>query len=113
MGHKALAQMACVAKPDTILAWYRRLIAQKFDGSKHRRYPGRPRIEPKLEALIVQMAKENSGWGYDRIVGVLSSLGYTVSDETVGNILKRHGIARPRSGAKPGRGRSLFKRIWR
>jgi hypothetical protein len=50
-----------VATPDTILAWYRKLIAHKFDGSKHRRYPGRPRIEPKLEALIVQMAKENSG----------------------------------------------------
>ena len=61
LGRKALAQVACVAKPDTILAWYRRLIARKFDGSKHRRYPGRPRIEPKLEALIVQMAKENSG----------------------------------------------------
>jgi putative transposase len=60
LGRKALAQVACVAKPDTILAWYRRLIAQKFDGSKDRRYPGRPRIEPKPEALIGQMAKENS-----------------------------------------------------
>jgi hypothetical protein len=50
------------------------------------------RIEPKLEALIVQMAKENSGWGYDRIVGALANLGYDVSDETVGNVLKRHGI---------------------
>ena len=54
LGRKALAQVACVAKPDTILAWYRKLIAQKFDGSKHRRDPGRPPIEPKLEALIVQ-----------------------------------------------------------
>jgi putative transposase len=42
MGRKALAQVTCVAKPDTILAWYRRLIAQKFDGSKQRTYPGRP-----------------------------------------------------------------------
>ena len=81
-----------MAKPDTILAWYRKLIAQKFDGSQYRRYPGRPRIEPKLEALIVQMAKENSGWGYDRIAGALANLGYTVSDETVGNVLKRNGI---------------------
>ena len=61
LGRKALAQVASVAKPDTILAWYCRLIAHKFDGSQYRRYPGRPRIEPKLEALIVQMAKENSG----------------------------------------------------
>jgi hypothetical protein len=93
LGRKALAEVACVAKPDTILAWYRRLIANKFDGSKHRRYPGRPPIEPKLEALIVQMAKDNSGWGYDRIVGALANLGYTVSDQTVGNVLRRHGIA--------------------
>ena len=63
LGRRALAQVASVAKPDTILAWFRKLIAHKFDGSKYRRYPGRPRIEPKLEALIVQMAKENSGWG--------------------------------------------------
>ena len=93
LGRKALAYVACVAKPDTILAWYRRLIARKFDGSKHRRYAGRPRIEPELETLIVQMAKENSGSGYDRIVGALANLGYEVSDETVGNVLRRHGIA--------------------
>ena len=68
LGRKALAQVACIAKPDTILGWYRRLIAQKFDGSKRRSYPGRPPVEAKLEALIVQIAKENSGWGYDRIV---------------------------------------------
>ena len=86
LGRKALAQVACVAKPDTILAWYRKLIAQKFDGSKHRNYPGRPPIEAKLEALIVQMAKDNSGWGYDRIVGALANLGYIVSDQTVGDV---------------------------
>ena len=77
----------------TILAWYRRLVAQKFDGSKYREYPGRPTVEPKLEGLVVRMARENSGWGYDRIVGALANLGYTVSDQTVGNILRRHGIA--------------------
>ena len=93
LGRKALAQVACVAKPDTILAWYRKLVAKKFDGSKHPGYPGRPRIEPKLEELIVKMARENSGWGYDRIVGALANLGYTVSDQTVGNVLKRYGIA--------------------
>ena len=93
LGRKALAQVACVAKPDTILAWYRKLIAKKFDGSKYRRYPGRPRIEPKWEELIVKMARENAGWGYDRMVGALANLGYTVSDQTVGNVLQRHGIA--------------------
>jgi hypothetical protein len=91
-GRKALAQIACVAQPDTILAWYRRLIAGQFDGSRQRTYPGRPRIGPEIEALIVRMARENSGWGYDRIVGALANLGHHVSDQTVGNVLRRHGI---------------------
>ena len=77
LGRKALEDVANAAKPDTILGWYRRLVARKFDGSKARRYPGRPRIEPELEELVVRMAKENIGWGYDRIVGALANLGYT------------------------------------
>ena len=93
LGRKALKDVACVAKPETILAWYRRLIAKKFDGSKFRSDPGRPRIGREVTDLIVQMAKENSGWGYDRIVGALANLGHLVSDQTVGNILRRHGIA--------------------
>ena len=80
-------------KPDTILAWHRKLIAQKFDGSRQRKAPGRPPIDPELETLVVRLAKENRSWGYDRIVGALANLGYTVSDQTVGNILKRHAIA--------------------
>ena len=93
LGRKALKPVALVAKPDTILAWYRRLIAEKFDGSKHRSYPGRPRVEREVTELIVRMARENSGWGYDRIIGALANLGHVVSDQTVGNVLRRHGIA--------------------
>jgi transposase len=92
LGRRSLAEVAVVAKPDTILAWYRRLVAQKFDGSKRRSYPGRPPVGREIEELVVQMARENSGWGYDRIVGALSNLGHVVSDQTVGNILRRHGI---------------------
>src|SRR6476659_7405047 len=76
LGRKCLAEVACVAKPETILAWYRRLIARKFDGSQHRSYPGRPRVAPELEALILRMAQENNGWGYDRIAGALANLGH-------------------------------------
>jgi putative transposase len=90
---KALREVACVAEPDTILAWYRKLIAQKFDRSKHRQYPGRPSVSSEVEALVVRMARENSGWGYDRIVGALANLGHRLSDQTVKNILRRHGIA--------------------
>jgi putative transposase len=92
LGKQALAEVATIVKPDTILAWHRKLITQKFDGSQQRQSPGRPTIDPELEALIVRMAQENRSWGYDRIVGALTNLGYTVSDQTVGNILKRHGL---------------------
>ena len=92
LGRKALEDVANAVKPDTLLAWYRRLIAHKFDGSKSRCYPGGPRIDDEIEHLVVRMAKENSDWGYDRIVGAMANLGYTLSDQTVGNILQRHGI---------------------
>jgi transposase InsO family protein len=92
LGRKALEEVASLVKPDTILAWYRQLIAQKFDGSPQRKARGRPKIDQELEALVVRMAQENRRWGYDRIAGALAHLGYTISDQTVGNILKRHGI---------------------
>jgi hypothetical protein len=79
LGRKALAEIATVAQPDTILAWYRKLVAHKFDGSKARRGPGRPRVARAVEQLIVRMAEENRDWGYDRIVGALANLGYQVS----------------------------------
>jgi putative transposase len=92
LGRKALEEVANVMKPDTIMGWYRKLVARKFDGSKSCRYPGRPRIDGEIEALVVRMARENSSWGYDRIVGAMANLGYTLSDQTVGNILQRHDI---------------------
>jgi putative transposase len=93
LGKKALAEVAHVVKPDTILVWHRQLVAQKFDGSQQRTTLGRPKIDAELEALVVRMARENRSWGYDRIVGALANLGCTVSDQTVGNVLKRHGMA--------------------
>lgn len=93
LGRKGLEKVALVAKPETILGWFRKLVAQKFDGSKHRSYPGRPRIAAEVEVLIVQMARDNAGWGYDRIAGALAHLGHSVSDQTVGNVLCRYGIA--------------------
>ena len=92
LGKQALAEVATMAKPDTILAWHRRLIAQKFDGSAQRKAPGRPKINKELEALVVRMAQENRSWGYNRLAGALKHLGYTISDQTVGNILKRYGL---------------------
>ena len=87
LGRKVLAEVATVVRPDT-----RKRVARKFDGSKARRSPGRPRIKREVEQLIVRMAKENDDWGYDRIVGALANLGYKVCDQTVGNVLQRHGL---------------------
>ena len=58
LGKKALEDVAHIVKPDTILAWHRKLIAQKFDGSQQRKTPGRPPIDPELEALVVRMARD-------------------------------------------------------
>jgi len=90
LGRKALKEVART-KPDTILGWYQRLIARKFDGSRYRAYPGRPRVEPAVEALVVHFARENTSWGYDLIVGALA-LCHHLSDQTIGNILRRHDI---------------------
>jgi putative transposase len=92
LGKKALEEVASIVNPETILAWHRKLIAQNFDGSGQRKTPGRPRVDAELEALVIRLAQENRSWGYDRIVGALKHVGYTISDQTVGNMLERHGI---------------------
>jgi putative transposase len=92
LGKKALEEVAHVVKPDTILGWQRKLAADKFDGSTRRKSPGRPRVDKELEDLVVEMAKANRSWGYDRLAGALAHLGYDISDQTVGNILKRRGL---------------------
>ncbi len=92
LGKKALEEIATVAKPDTILAWHRTLADQKVDTSEPPTSVGRPRIGKEIEDLVLRMARENRSWGYDRMVGALANLGYRLSDQTVGNILKRHGV---------------------
>jgi len=57
LGRKALQEIACIAQPDTILAWYRKLVAQKFDGSKKRGLAGRPRVDAAIEELVVKLAQ--------------------------------------------------------
>ncbi len=93
LGRMALEDVAATARPDTILGWYRKFIANKFDGSKFRRSVGRPKVDQETERLVLQMARENPSWGYDRIVGALANLGHRLSDQTVGNVLRRHGIS--------------------
>lgn len=91
LGRKILDEVATIVTPETLLAWHRRLIAQKYDGSGHRRL-GRPRTSEQMETLVVRMAEENRAWGYRRIQGALFNLGHDIARSTVADILHRHGI---------------------
>jgi putative transposase len=82
LGKKAMADIGPVVTPETLMTWYRKLIAEKFDSSKNREGPGRPRVDSKIEDLVLQFARENDSWGYDRIAGATQNLGYEISDET-------------------------------
>ena len=92
LGRKALEEVAQIVRPETILAWHRKLIANKFEGSKERSSAGRPQTVEAIEELILKMARENRSWGYRRIVGALSNLGHEVSHQTVANVLERGGL---------------------
>ena len=75
------------------MSWYRKLIADKYDGSKKRRPgPGRPRAAHEIRALVVRMAHENVRWGYSRIRGALHNLDIDIGRNTIKRILLEHGI---------------------
>ncbi len=73
LGRNLLSELTSIARPDTILRWYRKLVANKYDGSK-KRSPGRPRTKHETRALVARMAVDNPRWGYTRIRGALSTL---------------------------------------
>src|ERR1700687_6088244 len=91
LGRKLLAEVATLVTPETLLAWHRKLVAQKYDGSG-KRGPGRPRTAGQIESMVVRMAEENRDWGYRRIQGALSNLGHQLARSTIADLLARHGI---------------------
>jgi len=91
LGRKVLSDICCAFSPDTLMKWHRDLIAKKYDGSANRKL-GRPRLSEALERLILKVAKHNRHWGYGRIVGQLKYLGFKVSHQTIGNIIKKYGL---------------------
>jgi hypothetical protein len=93
LGKKALAEIATIAQPETILGWNHKLAMPKRNISEPPKSVGRPRVNKEIEDWVLRMVQENRSWGYDRIQGALKHLGFTVSDQTVGNILKRNGIS--------------------
>ena len=91
IGRKLLGQLETVVTPDNLLRWHRELVAQKWN-FVHRRGPGRPRTKDQIAALVLRMATDNPSWGYTRILGALSNVGFRVSRGTIANILRENGI---------------------
>ena len=91
LGGRVLRELKTRVTPETLLAWHRKLIARKDDGSK-RRGPGRPRAPDDMQRLVVRMATENRDGGYRRIPGALANLGHEVARGTSANIWKEHGL---------------------
>jgi transposase InsO family protein len=95
VGRKGLREHGCLVTPDTIMRWYRELIARKYDSSEARRgkgKPGRPRIREVVAKLIVRIALENTSYGYTRIRDTLFLLKHDVCRSTVARVLDAHGI---------------------
>jgi transposase len=90
LGRKVLAEIACLVTPETILAWHRRLVAMKW--TFRRRQVGRSPMANEVRALILEMARSESRWGYTSIRDRLHNLGYRVSRTTVANVLKEGGL---------------------
>jgi len=110
LGRQRLKELATLVTPDTLLRWYQRLIAQKFDGSEQRRALGRPRVAAEVEQLVIHMAAENPTWGYRRIQGALANLGHVIDKLTVRNILRRHHLEPAPQRRKAGMSWSQFLR---
>ena len=95
LGRKLLSPVATIVLPETLLAWHRKLIAKKYEGSLFRT-PGQPHTATEITTLVIRMAEENRGWGYRRIQRALANLGQVLADKT----------GRP-SGAEKQRGKSF------
>ena len=85
-----LRQLRLIVSPRTLLRWHADLVRRRW--AYPRRTPGRPRTAQALRALVLEMADDNPAWGYRRIHGELTGLGYKVAPSTVWQILKDAGI---------------------
>lgn len=108
LGRRALAELAGIVTPDTILRWHRQLIAQKW--THPRRKSGRPALLAATRDLMLRMARDNSTWGYSRIQGELKGLGHLVSRSTVANVLRAYGLEPAPN--RPSSWRSFIRAHW-
>ena len=91
LGWRMLHDLTTIVTPATLLAWLRKLIARKYDGT-NQRGAGRPRTRDEIQRLVVRVATENRDWGYRGIQGALANLGHEVAHGTIANILREHGL---------------------
>jgi transposase InsO family protein len=91
ISRKGLFEIGTLVTPDTLLRWYRKLIAKKYDGSKLRK-AGRPKTAVEIEQLIIRMVRDNPRWGYTRIRGALYNLGHEIGRNTIKRILLENGF---------------------
>jgi len=91
LGRRTLIGISPIVTPDTLLRWYRKLVAEKWT-FKSERNNGRPKIDLDVEQLVLRMLQENPQWGSDRVVGALKNLGIRLTDTSIDNIRKRNGL---------------------
>jgi putative transposase len=95
-----------LVEPTTLLRWHRELVRRRWSFPAHPQ--GRPEMVSQARKLVLRLAAENPNWGYKRIHGELTGLGFTLSPSTVWNILRRHGIE-----PVPGRARLSWREFLR
>ena len=91
LARKLLAKLDTLVTPDTLLRWYRKLVASKYDGSARRGRSQRRRTTDIVQ-LVLRMATDNPTWGYTRIRGALSNLEHDIGRNTIKRILQEAGF---------------------
>ena len=108
---KRLREVVTIVRPATIVNWHKKLVAKKYDSSKVKRKPGRPKVDVEIEQLVLMFVKENRSWGYGRITGAIRNLGYKISASTVANIIRWNGFNTSGDRTKGGMTWSEFIKI--
>jgi putative transposase len=99
------SQRSFFVQPDTLLGWHRQLVRRRWTYARRR--AGRPEVSDEIRELVLQPARENPRWGYQRIVGELAGVGVRVSGTTVAKILRQAGVPPAGTRAQLSRGEFL------
>src|SRR5713226_7414976 len=97
-----------LVQPETVLSWHRQLVRMKWEAFGRRQGPGQAGLDPELQSLILEMAKDNPKWGCVRIRGELLKLGHVISATAIRKLLRRNRI-----GPAPLRSRLSWKTFLR